>query len=80
MAAVAGRPETNRLLFQDCARLPVHQHTVSDIASLVALVAYPDQQGVLCRLEFRPEVLSEALRGEIDDSIGRSEDRLCGTR
>jgi hypothetical protein len=35
---------------------------------------------VLCRLEFRPEVLSEALRGEIDDSIGRSEDRLCGTR
>ena len=34
MAAVAGRPEKNRLLFQDGARFPVLQHTVSDIASL----------------------------------------------
>ncbi len=76
MAAVAGRPEKNRLLFQDSARFPVLQHTVSDIASLVALVAYGDQQGPLCRLALRPEVLGEALRGELDDTIGRREDRL----
>ena len=43
VAAVAGRPEKNRLLFQDSARFAVLQHTVSDVASLVALVAYADQ-------------------------------------
>jgi hypothetical protein len=79
MAAVAGRPEKNRLLFQDSARFPVLQHTVSDIASLVALVSYALQQGPLCRLAFRPEVFGEELRGELDDAIGCREDWLCRT-
>ena len=77
VAAVAGRPEKNCLQFQDSARFPVLQHTISNIAGLVALVAYADQQRPFRRLAIRPEVLGEALGREIDHAIGGGEDRLC---
>ena len=76
LTAVAGRPEKNCLLFQDSSRFAVLQHTISDVTSLVALVADADQQWPLCRLALRPEVLGKALQREPDDSIGRREDRL----
>ena len=49
---------------------------LDDIARLVGLVADADEAGAICRLTLGPEVLGEALRGQIDDAIGGGEDRL----
>ena len=77
--AVVRRPEEHRLLLQACADLPVFQHALDDVAGLVGLVAHAYQPRTLGRLAVRPEVLGEALCGELDYAVGGSENRLGRT-
>ena len=48
----------------------------ADIARLLGFVAHAHELRPLGRGAVRPQVLGEALLGEIDDGIGRREDRL----
>ena len=69
-------PEQHRLLLEADAGLAVRQHLLDDVAGLVGLVAHGDQLRPLGRGAVGPEVLGEALGGELDHRIGRGQDRL----
>ena len=72
-------PEESRLLPQACANLAVFQHAFNDVADLVGLVAHAYQPRTLGRLAVRPEVLGEALCGELNHAVGGSENGLSRT-
>ena len=75
-AAVARRPEQHRLLLQQRAGFAVLEDALDDAAGLVGLVAHRDKLRLGAGGPFGPEVLGEALLGQIDDAVGGGQDGL----
>jgi hypothetical protein len=71
-----GSAEQHGLRFERNAALAVRQHLRGDVARLLALIAHADQLRPLGRGAIGPEVLGEALVGELDHCIRRRQDRL----
>jgi hypothetical protein len=71
-----GCPEQHCLRFEWNAPLAAIQNFLGHIASLIGFVADADQLRPLCRCTLGPKVLGESFVGQINDCIGRSEDRL----
>ncbi len=74
--AVMRRAEQHGLRLERDAALAVLQHLCRDIARLLALVAHVDELRPFRRGAVRPEILGEALVGEIDHAVRRRQYRL----
>ena len=68
--------EQHGLVLQQGTGLAVLQHALDDVARLVRLIADGNEARALGGLAIGPQVLGEALSGEIDDAVGGGEDRL----
>ncbi len=62
--------EEDRLLLERHADLAVGQHLFHDIVRLIVLVLDGHEERALLGLAVRPEVLGEALTGQIDHTVG----------
>ena len=74
--AVMRGAEQHGLRLEDDAAFAVLQDLFRRIARLLGLVAHAHELRPLGRRAVRPQVLGEALLGEIDDGVGRREDGL----
>jgi hypothetical protein len=73
---MAGCPEQDGLLFEECTGLTVFQDAFDDEACLVGSVADRDELRLCCGCALGPEVLGETLLGGADHAIGGSKNRL----
>ena len=74
--AVVRGAEEDRLRLQTNSGLAVLQNLLDDEARLIGFVAHGDQLRAPCGGAFGPEVLGEALGGQIDHGVRGSKDWL----
>ena len=63
------RAEQHRLLLQQRSGLAVLQHAIGDVASLIGFIANVDESRSDTGVPVAPQVLGEALSGQIDYTI-----------
>src|SRR5262249_48522678 len=73
-AAVMGGAEQNSLRFECEPPLAVFQDLLDNVPRLIRFIADADQLGPLGGVALRPKVLSKALFGEINHSVGRRQE------
>ena len=76
LARVVRGAEQDGLRFQLKPLFTAFQHFLDDVERLIRLVAHTDYLWALGGFSLRPQIFAETLLGQVDDGVGRRQDRL----